>query len=82
MKNIPPPYVGGDEGSGSRGRSPNLRFYWSRGGRRGGAFVGEFCRIVVQISAEPAFDLLEGHAFAQVVIEQLVAAKFADGEIF
>src|SRR5437763_2495125 len=39
-------------------------------------------RLVIEIRGEPAFDFLEGHAFAAVVIEDLVAGEFADAEIF
>src|SRR5438132_6838980 len=39
-------------------------------------------RIVIQIWPQPALDLLQGHPFAEMVIEHLIAAKFADGEVF
>src|SRR5262249_205932 len=37
--------------------------------------------IVVEVGAEPAFDFGEGHVFAALVIEDLVAAEFADAEV-
>jgi len=38
-------------------------------------------RFVIQIRPEPALGFLQGHAFADVIIQQLIAAEFADGEI-
>ena len=37
--------------------------------------------IVVEVRTEPALDLLHGHAFAQVVVEHLVAIDFAETKV-
>jgi len=39
-------------------------------------------RIVIQIRSKPFLDLLQRHAFAKVVIEELVAAQLAYGKVF
>src|SRR6185437_16488453 len=38
--------------------------------------------LVIQVMSQPAFGVLQSDAFAQVIIQQLIAAQFADGEIF
>src|ERR1039458_3868514 len=43
---------------------------------------GCFWRVIIQIRSQPAFYFLQGHAFADVIIQQLVATKLANGEVF
>src|SRR5208283_1088206 len=39
-------------------------------------------RLVIQVRPQPAFDFRQGHAFADVIIKDLVASELADGKIF
>src|SRR5580698_6404315 len=47
-----------------------------------GLFTHFKARSIIQIWPEPAFDFLNGHAFAGVVVVNLVAVEFAHGKIF
>jgi len=46
------------------------------------AKAGALLRSVVQPGPEPAFDFVQRHAFAQVIIQYLIAAELADGKVF
>ena len=39
-------------------------------------------RVVVQVRTKPTLHFLEGHSFATMVIENLIAIDFADGKVF